>query len=499
MLYGIYLVSMEPRMAGEEFRQLAFNFSSLQIYELLMSVVAIVLARRMIWYDSALLLNLENLLVFVPFILIVQAAFLTSQTMLGVSLIAGGMAAGRFTMLSRRFPGFPAQSLLTLLGMVLLGLNLFLPRFYRDVVELDNDSWTNGSRLFWLLLLPVIAWAGNLIRPVTPAVPQGPARPWLPLFMLGSWLAGTAVHLASIDYVNSQAFNWWEITPLIWIGFWVLSAHAKHVLPGGDMHRPLLWSAALFITLLATDYHNAHLFLALNLLNALLFFRLWRTDARPELPFHLLGVSLVAVIAAMPETLGLQILPNFTRERCILGSIGAYLIVLLSARRSAWSSLVAAGLVAYGTAWVFAGIDYLEQFAFQNGLLFFLFDGLRWKDSTRASRALQLAACLAWVSHAFGWGYYTEGAVASTVTLSGALVLAVLGLLRLLQGQWSLPLMIASSILVLVSGPTNYFFALIRITPTGYLTVLGAFVLFGIGTLLALSKPKWEPLNEKPV
>ena len=59
--------------------------------------------------------------------------------------------------------------------------------------------------------------------------------------------------------------------------------------------------------------------------------------------------------------------------------------------------------------------------------------------------------------------------------------------------------MIGSAILVLVSGPANYFFALVRITPAGYLTVLASFVLFGVGTSLALSKPKWEPLNETAV
>ena len=53
--------------------KLAFNFAALQLYEILLVFVAIVLGVRRVWYDSTLLVVLENLLLLVPFILVTQA------------------------------------------------------------------------------------------------------------------------------------------------------------------------------------------------------------------------------------------------------------------------------------------------------------------------------------------------------------------------------------------------------------------------------------------
>src|ERR1019366_6505194 len=48
--------------------RMLFNFTSVQAYEILLVLTAIFLSRRSLWYDSTLLVGLENLLVFVPFI-----------------------------------------------------------------------------------------------------------------------------------------------------------------------------------------------------------------------------------------------------------------------------------------------------------------------------------------------------------------------------------------------------------------------------------------------
>src|SRR6185436_888927 len=62
LLYGCYRVSLEPKLFNNEVAHLYFSFSSLQIYELLLVATAILLARRKIWYDSTMLVGLENLL-----------------------------------------------------------------------------------------------------------------------------------------------------------------------------------------------------------------------------------------------------------------------------------------------------------------------------------------------------------------------------------------------------------------------------------------------------
>src|SRR5436190_9694043 len=67
LLFGVNRLSLDPNFLGDETRNLLFNFYALQFYEVLVVATAIVLARRRVWYDSALLVVLENGLVLVPF------------------------------------------------------------------------------------------------------------------------------------------------------------------------------------------------------------------------------------------------------------------------------------------------------------------------------------------------------------------------------------------------------------------------------------------------
>src|SRR5579871_2190826 len=73
LLYGCYRISIDSPFSDQEATHLVFNFTAVQLYELLLAGTAIFLVRRTIWYDATLLFNLENFLVFVPFILISQA------------------------------------------------------------------------------------------------------------------------------------------------------------------------------------------------------------------------------------------------------------------------------------------------------------------------------------------------------------------------------------------------------------------------------------------
>src|SRR5262245_8143654 len=81
LLYACYRISIEPRLFNNEQAHLIFNFGALQLYELLLAGTAVLLARRLVWYDSTLLVGVENLLLLVPFILISQAG-LISRAML---------------------------------------------------------------------------------------------------------------------------------------------------------------------------------------------------------------------------------------------------------------------------------------------------------------------------------------------------------------------------------------------------------------------------------
>ena len=95
LLYGVARISADANLFAGETPNLLFNFVALQMYAALLVVTAIRLSRRAIWYDSALLVVLENGLVLVPFMLVSQAAFI--EPLLGQLLVlfAGGAAVGR--------------------------------------------------------------------------------------------------------------------------------------------------------------------------------------------------------------------------------------------------------------------------------------------------------------------------------------------------------------------------------------------------------------------
>ena len=60
LLFGVNRLSVDPNFLGDEQANLLFNYFALQFYELLVITTAILLARRNIWYDSALLVVVER-------------------------------------------------------------------------------------------------------------------------------------------------------------------------------------------------------------------------------------------------------------------------------------------------------------------------------------------------------------------------------------------------------------------------------------------------------
>src|SRR6267378_4668882 len=76
LLFGINRLSIDPRFLSGEQAKLLFNFSALEFYELILIGVVVFLAARRIFYDSTLLVVLESIVLFVPFILVTQAAMI---------------------------------------------------------------------------------------------------------------------------------------------------------------------------------------------------------------------------------------------------------------------------------------------------------------------------------------------------------------------------------------------------------------------------------------
>ena len=135
LLDGFYLISVDPNFLQREISQLVFNFTALQFYEVLLVITAVFLVRRNIWYDSTLLVGLENLLVLVPFILISQAALIEIHWVWGMCLLAGLAALARSGALKRFFAELNFPTRLTWIGLLVLLANVLLPVVYRILHE----------------------------------------------------------------------------------------------------------------------------------------------------------------------------------------------------------------------------------------------------------------------------------------------------------------------------------------------------------------------------
>ena len=169
LLFGCHRISIDAPFFNLESARLLFNFTSVQGYEISLVLTAIFLARRRLWYDSTLLVGLENLLVFAPFILISQAALIDVQMAQVMCLAGAAVAALRFGGLKKYFVQLNLPGRLLAIGSVLLALNVLLPLIYRHFgdtkfgIHLDSGPACDMNDYTWLLILPAVLALANFL------------------------------------------------------------------------------------------------------------------------------------------------------------------------------------------------------------------------------------------------------------------------------------------------------------------------------------------------
>ncbi len=498
MLQGIYLVSVDPQMLGQEQSQLAFNFSSLQVYELLLVLTALFLARRQLWHDTALLFWLENLFVFVPFILISQASMMENRAVWTTSLC---LAATLFTIL--RFTSWklylrplnlPVAGLA--LGAVLLVTNLAFPLHFRAVIGEDSQSWTQLSPQLWRWFMPVLFLALLAFPRSQDLTERSLTRRWTPLAAAIIWIIATAVHLRSMDYLDGIRFRISTLAPLLWALAWVINLRLSDFVA----HAEDLRHRVLVLPILATVFAvqaDTRLFLSLTALNCALLG--WQTLVqRNETAKEFLFASLMALFAAIPHHLGHRYIPDFSREKIILLAIGAYAFLQTCRARNPRGAIAGAVIVGFGSQYLFAHFDYVEQLAFQNALLFGLAHSLFWTgERTTFANAVWKAFAIALPLHSFRWGSIAGLDAALMISLASLFIAGIYVLARLFQGHWASKALPAAAVCNVATVALNHTVEVLRITPTGYLVVLGAFAFFASGIAYALTRDRWHKPGNK--
>jgi len=127
----------------------------------------------------------------------------------------------------------------------------------------------------------------------------------------------------------------------------------------------------------------------------------------------------------------------------------------------------------------------------QTGLVFLLLHSLRWKDSDeQGANLLRWVTALAWIAHSLVWTHvYGAGWRACTIAVP---VLGVWLAFRWLRGQWGPIAVFLASVLVLLSARGHVAAVQLESAPVGLLAVIGSFVIFGLGTLGAITKHRWS-------
>jgi len=502
LLYGVYRISLDENFFSTETRQLIFNFTALQCYEFLLAATATLLVARRIWYDAALLVVLENLLWIVPFILISQAALIDQRVTTVLCVLVFTLAAGRVTWLRTRARDIMPPFRALLCGLPILLVNAAWPVFYRHFQETRMGVTIAGPATFfndfsWFWLLPALAIPMMFLPAPGPNRPESVMRRWFPLMLFGFWLVGTGVHLYALGYVYDFQLRREQLAPVLWVLAWGLQTRLIDFTPTPPRAA---FTAVLFLPLLATTpaafVADSRVFFYLSALNLAAFVVKVLRQPEHRLALQLGLVSFAAVVAAVPIDFAPVTVQPLTQTNLIGLAALAYVIIGALFSRNPKVAILGslAATVATGVA-LQAQADWLH-WAVQGGFGYFLLHSLRWQDEEHQGAAgVRLGVALGWVLHTFFW-VRAGATLPETLALAG-LVLLVYTLRGLLRRRWD-PLVLPIAIgLIAICSPTHFVFLKTQAAPVGVLYVVGSFALFGLGTLVALTKHRWHK-NHQP-
>jgi len=502
LLYGCYRVSIDETFVDHETARLLFNFSSVQVYELLILGVTIFLARRCLWYDSMVLVGLENLLVFVPFILLSLAALTgpwLTGSVCGASVI---LAALRFVGLKRYFAELNLPGSLLGVGSILLALNVALPLTYRHYLNFKIGTHLDAgpdylmNECMWLLVLPAALALANVLPRARTSRDFLPQSPWFPLGLFALWITVTGVHLWVLDYVYGYYLRPDLFAPVGWVLAWTVFLHVP-AKPAALKYALMI--PAVVVPFLANTPETEQTYLALMALNVAVFgvIRFLRGGNRSA--GHLAYASAVLFMAGLPGSRIHVAIHGVTTQGCVAAGMAVYLLFWTAWLRN--PKLAVAGAILFGIALAVVSDGHLNaNWALQGGFVFFLLHSLRWNDAEHPGAAAgRNFMAILWAMHSFVW-LNCDSTRFWMPFIPGVLVLALYCVLLPCRGIWRLFAVPMSAMAVILSGPCCVAIDRLRSTPAGLLAVIASFLFLGLGTVAALTREDWhhyEPKTER--
>ena len=496
LLYGISKVSHDARMDVAEEHQLVFNFTSLLCYEALLVVGAIGLARRHIWYDSTLLFGLENMFVFIPFILIGQAALIGTQFAWATCLAAFACALAKGGSIKRFIPELGLSWRLLACGFLFLTLNLSVPLYYREIIEDNAQAWHQLSPVIWLLVLPAMLGVVNLLAS-KPHSKLWPEKPWIPSGLVLLWTIATTVHIRAVDYVDNIAYDISLSGPLCWVVAWSLSRRVQDFVSEPSLQwRNKLLHLPLFAPLLALS--RIEVFFALQAANVVLYGYQWWVGRRSGELARLIVLSAMASVASMPEGAVSWAWPEFTRSTWLVVCVSAQFLTLALMKREPKFGIIASVAAGVVTAMYMDRGPLVGYLPLQVAMVFALVHSLLWRDEDHPGAVIVrrfITAC--WVIYSGGMLFAGTPELVTLIMGAASVLIVAACLRRWLTGEWGPWSVLAGAATLVVLQAGRQGLGFLRDVPEGLLTVLGAFALFAAGTILAVTKPRWLKTEDR--
>jgi hypothetical protein len=499
LLLGLFLVSADSNFPGRETAQLTLNFSALQCYELLLAVTAILLARRRVWYDSMLLVWLENLLVPVPLVLLTQAAWIDEPVLRAMCVAASVMAIVRFAGLKRFFAELNLPAALLAVGALVLCVNVGLTLAYHHYNELKVGTKTTTGAAYelneygWLALLPALVALGSFVPCARFKGDLIPQHGLLPAGFFGLWIAATCVHLCCLGYVYN--FDWtlaWA-APALWSLAWTVQFKASRLFAETWLVRSLLIGPAL-VTLLPTMESANRMFAALTALNIVIYLAVF---ARRRTDWLALNLAIVSFGA-----LGWGLMAEYQPALPIADAGFRVPLALSAIYAGFWifrTRNPKLGFLGGVMAAIVCGMVVGDQIScaalpIQTGLVFLLLHSMRWRDEDdRSGKTARMLGCLLWVGDSAFVILAPLPHARLIISCAGALVLGAAVAARWRLGTWLTPVLPLAALVVLAMPPVFVAIDWLRTVPGGLVALGGSFLLFGLGTLAALTKSRWHP------
>jgi hypothetical protein len=498
LLCGLYLVSDDAHFPGRETAQLTFNFTALQFYEALLAATAIMLARRRIWYDSTLLVGLENLFVLVPFILVTQAAWVGQPMLWTMCLIAAAMAVARFAGLKRFFSELNLPHGLLAVGLVLLAANVALALAFHHYNELKIGTKPTDGAAFelnqysWFLLLPLLVGLANCLPRDQQSGDLLPQRCGLPTGIFSLWLMATTIHLYCLGYVYNFDWTLLFVVPALWALAWTVRNRVRDFCTAPALDLALLVPPAL-ITLLAAVNGGYTMFLALTALNIAAYSFCFLKKRANWLALNLAVLSLGALCWGLLSQFQTRVPVVDAGIRWPVAFLAIYASFWIFRSRNPKLGVLGAVLFALASGAFVGNSVSGSGLPMQFGFIFLLLHSLSWEDERHASaHVARIFGCSLWIADCLFLLWARLPHAHSIVWTGASILIAVSVAVRCWRGVWLKPAVPIAAVTVLMLHPFLVAAGLLQSFPAGMLAVLGSFLLFALGTLAALTKSRWH-------